>query len=73
MERLKTIRKARGMTQCDLSKQSGVSRAVIARIESGATPTPPVKTLGKLAVALDVRIDDIIDYSEHQYHNTESR
>jgi len=61
--KLKEIRKARGWTQQTLSDKSGVGRGMIARIETGATAEPTVSTLIKLANALGVTIDELVDKS----------
>jgi len=50
--RLRALRKRRDWTQEDLAKHSGVSRAVIARIEAGITKQPELKHITKLAAAL---------------------
>lgn len=64
-ERISYLRKRREMTQSELAKSSGLSQSTIAQIESGLKD-PSVKTLEKLAGALDVVIpilfatDDIL-------------
>lgn len=47
------------MTQEKLSEISGVSRAIIAALESGARTNTSTDTLYKIAQALDVDISDI--------------
>lgn len=54
-ERIAYLRKRRDLTQSELAKKSGVSQSTIAQIESGRKD-PSVKTLGKLAKALDVQL-----------------
>ena len=56
--RVKEIRKERGLTQVQLSKKSGVSRAIIWGLERGDAVTT-TKTLVKLADALGVKVDDL--------------
>ena len=51
-EKLKELRARKKMTQEDLAAASGVSRATIAAIESGATESTTVGTVKKLAEAL---------------------
>lgn len=64
-ERIAYLRKRRDMTQSALAKASKLSQSTIAQIESGAKD-PSVKTLEKIANALDVVIpilfasDDIL-------------
>ena len=64
-ERISYLRKRREMTQTELAAKSGLSQSTIAQIESGQKD-PSVKTIEKLAKALDVVIpilfatDDIL-------------
>ena len=59
-ERLATFRKARGFTQKKLSSEIGVSRRMIAYYE-GETRHPPTTILPRLAQALGVSIDDLLN------------
>lgn len=61
--KLREIRKARGWTQQMLSEKSGVNRVLITRIETGSTAEPAISTLIKLANALGVTIDELVDKS----------
>lgn len=56
---LRTIRKAKGMTQEALATASGVNRVSIAKYETGRA-LPSVNTAGKLAKALNVSISEIV-------------
>lgn len=56
---LKGQRTGQSLTIEQLSKRSGVSRAMISKIERGEA-TPTTSTLGKLAAALDVSISQMI-------------
>ena len=58
--RLAEARRARGFTQEQLAAASGVHRVTIARLETGAV-APNLKTLERLAVALGVSIDRLIE------------
>ncbi len=56
---LKDHRRKNGLTLDQLARKSGVSRAMISKIERGdATPTTSI--LGKLAEALDVSISQLV-------------
>jgi DNA-binding XRE family transcriptional regulator len=55
---VKTWREHRGMTQEQLSKSSGVSRSMIAAIETGHK-AGAIATLKKLAAALNVGLDNL--------------
>lgn len=58
--RLAEVRQAHGMTQEKLSELTGVHRVTIARIETGDT-SPKAETLKRLADALGVLVDDLMD------------
>lgn len=58
--KLKTIRKAKNLSQAELAEKSGVSRATIANIERGKQVELLVGTVAKLANALDVSISEVI-------------
>lgn len=57
---LKEWRKRRLLTQEELALASGVGLATISRIEQGQSPRP--STLRKLAVALHVRVDELLAF-----------
>jgi transcriptional regulator with XRE-family HTH domain len=63
---LKWWRRARGLTQEELSQRSGVSRETISRIETGKHLEPEVITLVKLAEALDVHVFELF-WIPHQF------
>lgn len=56
---LKEVREAKGMTQEELEKKSGVSRQTISAIENGKTKDAKSGTLIALANALDTTLDAI--------------
>ena len=58
--RLAEVRRAHGMTQEQLAALSGVHRVTIARFECG-TVSPKLETLQRLADALEVPIDELVD------------
>lgn len=60
---IKAARKAKGMTQSDLSELSGISRFNIARYETGSR-NPPVMVLAKIAKALDKTLDDLVGFEQ---------
>lgn len=51
----------RPMTQDDLSRLSGVSRATISKLESGEEMDVKVGTLKAIANALGVEVSDLFD------------
>lgn len=58
---LKNLRKNRGYTLKQLADLSGVSDAQISRIESGIRGVPKLENLKKLAAALDVPADSLLE------------
>jgi transcriptional regulator with XRE-family HTH domain len=58
--RLAEVRQAHGFTQEQLAEATGVHRVTIARIETGEV-SPKVETLKRLADALGVLVDDLIE------------
>lgn len=52
-------RRAQNMTQEELSKKAGVSRATIASLESGAKTVATSKTILLLAKALNCSVEEI--------------
>ena len=56
---LRSLRRARGMTQEKLAKKSGINRVCIARYETGKH-TMSTKSLLRLSQALGVSTDDLL-------------
>ena len=59
MQRLKTLRRLRALSQEELAEESGVGRATISRIERGETGAHG-RTLRKLAKALGVGVEELV-------------
>lgn len=59
MYNLKAIRREKKMSQEELSAKSGVSRAIIWRLESERDFVTTTSTLRALAAALDVPVSEI--------------
>jgi transcriptional regulator with XRE-family HTH domain len=67
MERLREIREVRGLSQRALAAKAGVDLVTVNHTETGAKGKQPrLSTLQKLAAALDVEVDDLLEppYSE---------
>lgn len=62
-ERLRLLRGARAMTLDDLAGASGVSRAMISRIERGEA-SPTAQLLSRLCAALDLTLSAFFAFSE---------
>jgi len=60
--RLKQLRKRRGhMSQRELARRAGLSRAYVARLEVGGYHDPALSTLERLAKALRVKVSALLD------------
>jgi transcriptional regulator with XRE-family HTH domain len=59
--RIRTLRKARGLTQAQLAKATGLPQSQISQIESGARPgsTIQLDAARRLAFALGVSLDAV--------------
>ncbi len=57
--RLRELRKGKGLTQDRLAREASVCRTVIARFETGKTGLS-TKNLAKLAAVLDCTMEDIL-------------
>ena len=56
---IQSMRKARGMTQEELSRKSGVSRQIISNLENDDITVTSTNTLARIARALDAKVSDI--------------
>jgi transcriptional regulator with XRE-family HTH domain len=56
---IKKIRKKRGISQDKLSKLAEVAYNTIIKIESGTIQNPTIKTVQKIAKALDISLDEL--------------
>ena len=54
---IQKYRKTKHLTQEELSQKSGVSYTTLIKIEQGNVQNPTVKTIKKLADALEVSVD----------------
>lgn len=61
---IRSYRQANGESLQSLGDRSGVSRSMIAQIESGQT-SPTIVVLSKLAVAMNVRLGDLVEPLSH--------
>ena len=57
---IKKLRKQKGLSQDRLSKLADVSNNTIIKIESGGIQNPTIKTVQKIAKALNVSVDDLL-------------
>ncbi len=56
---VKELREKAGLTQEELAKKAGVSRAIVSGLESGAITVTTTKTLVKIAEALSVKVSEL--------------
>lgn len=59
MYMIKQIREQKGMTQQELAKCSGVSRAIISKLENNEATVTTTETIRKIAIALECKVSDI--------------
>lgn len=64
--KLKQVRWSKMMSRRELSRKSGISNAAIWRLESEPSGSVMVSTLVRLARALDVKVDELIDFEEDE-------
>jgi transcriptional regulator with XRE-family HTH domain len=60
-DRLRELRGAAGFTQVDLAAKANVSLATIVEIETGKRRRPHIRTMWRLAEALGVELDDLLE------------
>ena len=57
---IKKFRKKQKISQEDLAKKAGITYSTLIKIESRANENPTIRTLKKIADALNVTIDSLI-------------
>ncbi|MHB8276989.1 MAG: helix-turn-helix domain-containing protein [Candidatus Humimicrobiaceae bacterium] len=60
-ENIKKIRKKKGLSQDKLAKLADVTLTTLVKLESGANSNPTIKILIRLADALNVKLDDLVE------------
>jgi transcriptional regulator with XRE-family HTH domain len=60
-EKLKRLRRGRGLTQEELAVASGVAQSTIAQIEGGRRKEPRPGTLKRLSGPLEVEIAELLE------------
>ena len=63
-ERVQNVRRLRMWTQARLAKEAGVSPTTVSGIETGKIRRPHFGTIGKLALALGVAPEELLDLRE---------
>ena len=59
-DNIKNFRKKKGVSQDRLAKLADVTHTTLVKLESGANSNPTVKTLGKIADALEISLDALV-------------
>lgn len=59
-ENIKRLRKKKGMSQDRLAKLADVTHTTLVKLESGVNDNPTVKTLRKIADALEISLDELV-------------
>ena len=65
---IKNIRLSKDITIYKLSKITGINRAYLTQLENNKKFNPTLKVLHKIAIALDVKVDDLF-YSDLDVDN----
>jgi len=60
-DNIKKYRNKLGISQDVLSKRANLAFHTIAKIEAGSTPDPRIETVKKIADALGVTLDDLME------------
>jgi transcriptional regulator with XRE-family HTH domain len=60
-QRLRRLRESKGLSQEKLARMADVANNTIVKIEAGKNQNPTLNTIKKIAKALDIKSDDLID------------
>ncbi|MDD3776277.1 MAG: helix-turn-helix transcriptional regulator [Actinomycetota bacterium] len=58
---IKNYRTKKGLSQDKLTKKADITLTTLVKIETGNNKNPTIKTLVKIANALGVKVDDLIN------------
>jgi transcriptional regulator with XRE-family HTH domain len=58
---IKRLRQGKGIPQDKLSKLADISLNTVVKIELGQSPNPTLETIQKIAKALGVSLDDLVN------------
>jgi transcriptional regulator with XRE-family HTH domain len=59
-QNIRKLRKQKGLSQEKLARLADISTATLVKIEAGVAKEPTITTVTKIAVALEVSIDEIV-------------
>jgi len=60
-DKVKHLRRKKKLSQEKLARLADISYNTIVKIETGSTPNPGIKTVSKIAKALGVTVDKLIN------------
>ena len=60
-DNVKKIRQKNGLTQDGLARKANIPYTTLTKLESNVVKKPSVQTIAKIAKALDVKIEELID------------
>jgi transcriptional regulator with XRE-family HTH domain len=69
-QRVRDFRYSKGWGPDELASRAEISRTALYQIESGKTGLPRAGTLRRIAVALDVSMDDLLGHAETASHSS---
>ena len=64
--RIKEVRQAKGISQSELARRSGVCRCMISLVETGKVTNPSLKSAIRISKALNTPIDDLYIFEEDE-------
>ncbi|MCB6992930.1 helix-turn-helix domain-containing protein [bacterium 210820-DFI.6.37] len=73
LEKLKIVMKIKGCSADELSDKSGVPKSTINKIICGITPDPRYSTVKQLVNALNLNIDELVDYLDLSADNIDEK
>jgi transcriptional regulator with XRE-family HTH domain len=59
-DNIKKLRKKKGLSQDNLARKADMPYATLIKIESNVVKKPSVQNVAKIAVALEVKIEDLL-------------
>ena len=61
LKNLAKIRKEKGLTQEGLARKADISFHTLVKIEGGGIKSPRIETVMKLAKALNIKLDNLVE------------
>ncbi|MFC0905291.1 helix-turn-helix domain-containing protein [Clostridium sp. MT-14] len=71
-DKIKNIRKTKGLSQKKLAEASGISPSYLQQLELGQKKNPSIDVLNKISKALDINIKELIPYTTEEQRNASS-